>query len=169
MDRRRTVCVWTCSLASGDRLVVSERVVTERHVVHRSLAERRQVDCLAERERDDVGDPAGRLDVAARDCGGRSRVDQAAGRRCDLNGSVGTGGRGDVRANDLLGWDVASKTSVKLNKSLCQRAAQWAEKAGYSSLDEFIEHMIEKELAKLGEPDSKDDVIKKLKGLGYLE
>ena len=64
---------------------------------------------------------------------------------------------------------MASKTSVKLNTSLCQRAAQWAEKAGYSSLDEFIEHMIEKELAKLGEPDSKDDVIKKLKGLGYLE
>ncbi|PYT24162.1 MAG: hypothetical protein DMG57_29555 [Acidobacteria bacterium] len=64
---------------------------------------------------------------------------------------------------------MASKTSVKLNKSLCRRAAQWAEKAGYSSLDEFIEHMIEKELAKLGEPDSKDDVIKKLKGLGYLE
>ncbi len=64
---------------------------------------------------------------------------------------------------------MASKTSVKLNKSLCQRAVLWAEKAGYSSLDEFIEHMIEKELAKLGEPDSKDDVIKKLKGLGYLE
>lgn len=61
-----------------------------------------------------------------------------------------------------------SKTNVKLNKSLCQRAAQSAAKAGYSSLEEFIEHILEKEIARTGEADSKEDVEKKLKGLGYL-
>ena len=59
---------------------------------------------------------------------------------------------------------------MKLNKSLCERAAKAATKAGYSSVEEFIEHAIEKELARL-EPatDNRDDVLKKLKGLGYLE
>ena len=61
-----------------------------------------------------------------------------------------------------------SKTSLKLNKTLCQRAARVAEKAGYSSVEEFVEHVLEKELAHFEESDSKE-VIKKLKGLGYLE
>jgi hypothetical protein len=65
--------------------------------------------------------------------------------------------------------DVSSKTTVKLNKVLCQRAARIAQQAGYSSVEEFIEHVLEKELAHFEESDSKEDVIKKLKGLGYLE
>lgn len=59
--------------------------------------------------------------------------------------------------------------TVKLNKVLCQRAARIAEHAGYSSVEEFIEHVLEKELVHFEESDSKDEVIKKLKGLGYLE
>jgi hypothetical protein len=62
-----------------------------------------------------------------------------------------------------------SKTTLKLNKNLCQRAARESEKAGYSSLEEFVEHVLEKELARLEESGSKDEVVKKLKGLGYLE
>lgn len=58
---------------------------------------------------------------------------------------------------------------MKLNKTLCQRAARVAEKAGYSSVEEFVEHVLEKELAHFEESDSKEEVIKKLKGLGYLE
>ena len=64
---------------------------------------------------------------------------------------------------------MPSKTSVKLNKTLCQRAARVAEKAGYSSVEEFMEHVLEKELAHFEEADSKEEVIKKLKGLGYIE
>jgi metal-responsive CopG/Arc/MetJ family transcriptional regulator len=64
---------------------------------------------------------------------------------------------------------VPSKASVKLNKTLCQRAARVAEKAGYSSVEEFMEHVLEKELAHFEEADSKEEVIKKLKGLGYIE
>ena len=64
---------------------------------------------------------------------------------------------------------MLSKTAIKLNKALCQRAERAAQKAGYSSVEEFVEHLVEKELAKLEESDSKDEVTKKLKGLGYLE
>ena len=64
---------------------------------------------------------------------------------------------------------MSFRTTVKLNKSLCDRARLLVEKAGYSSLEEFIEHAIEKDLARLEETDSKEDLIKKLKGLGYLE
>jgi Arc/MetJ-type ribon-helix-helix transcriptional regulator len=64
---------------------------------------------------------------------------------------------------------MSSRTTVKLNKSLCDRAKLLVEKAGYSSLEEFIEHAMEKDLARLEEADSKEDLIKKLKGLGYLE
>jgi metal-responsive CopG/Arc/MetJ family transcriptional regulator len=64
---------------------------------------------------------------------------------------------------------MASKTTVKLRKALCDRARVVVEKAGYSSLEEFIEHAIEKDLVRLEEAGSREDLIKKLKGLGYLE
>jgi hypothetical protein len=60
-------------------------------------------------------------------------------------------------------------TSVKLNRSLCERAAAAAKKAGYSSLEEFVEHAIEKQLAQFEDPESKAQVLRKLKGLGYLD
>lgn len=60
-------------------------------------------------------------------------------------------------------------TSVKLSKSLCDRAKKLVEKAGYSSLEEFIEHAVERDLARLEETQSKEELIKKLEGLGYLK
>jgi Arc/MetJ-type ribon-helix-helix transcriptional regulator len=64
---------------------------------------------------------------------------------------------------------LSSKASVKLNKSLYERAQTHAEKAGYSSVDEFVQHLLERELARLEDSASRDDVESKLKGLGYLE
>lgn len=64
---------------------------------------------------------------------------------------------------------LTNKTVLKLNKFLCQRARKGAEKQGYSSLEEFIEHAIEKELSTMEEPEAKQKVIKNLKGLGYIE
>jgi len=64
---------------------------------------------------------------------------------------------------------LTNKTVLKLNKFLCQRARKAAEKQGYSSLEEFIEHAIEKELAHIEDPDSKQNIVNKLKGLGYIE
>jgi hypothetical protein len=64
---------------------------------------------------------------------------------------------------------LSSKTSVKLNKDLCDRARAHAEKLGYSSLEEFVQHLLEREMAKLEESSSREEVENKLKGLGYLE
>jgi metal-responsive CopG/Arc/MetJ family transcriptional regulator len=61
------------------------------------------------------------------------------------------------------------KTAIKIDKSLCRRVEQAAAKAGYSSREEFIEHAIEKELTHYEEGERKDEVIRKLKGLGYIE
>ena len=44
-----------------------------------------------------------------------------------------------------------------------------SETAGYSSPQEFVLHVLEKELAKIEEADSDEEIVKKLKGLGYLE
>jgi Arc/MetJ-type ribon-helix-helix transcriptional regulator len=62
-----------------------------------------------------------------------------------------------------------SKTSVNLDKPLHERARSAAEKAGYSSLEEFVRHAVEKELSRIEEAESKDAVTKQLRGLGYLE
>jgi hypothetical protein len=64
---------------------------------------------------------------------------------------------------------MLSKTTLKLNKTICERARRAAQAAGYSSLEEFVEHAVEKELANHEESLSKDDLVRKLKGLGYLE
>ena len=60
--------------------------------------------------------------------------------------------------------------SIKLSNDLWQRVEQHAKHAGYSSPEEFIEHVIEKELSRQEEVDSsRDEVERRLKGLGYLE
>ncbi len=64
---------------------------------------------------------------------------------------------------------MRATVNVKLNKTLCDRARVIVEKAGYSSLEEFIEHAVEKDLARLEQTDSKEELIRKLTGLGYLK
>lgn len=60
------------------------------------------------------------------------------------------------------------KVKVKLDKDLMQKVKKYAEMAGYSSAEEFITHCLEKEMAKLEESDSEEEIKKKLKGLGYI-
>lgn len=64
---------------------------------------------------------------------------------------------------------MGDKTTVKLNAALCRRARRAADGSGYSSVEEFIEHAIERELQVFESAESKDDVMKKLKGLGYID
>lgn len=59
--------------------------------------------------------------------------------------------------------------TVKLKKKTWQRVKQCSEAAGYSSPEEFVEHVLERELAKLEDAESDEEIVKKLKGLGYLE
>jgi hypothetical protein len=57
---------------------------------------------------------------------------------------------------------------LKLDRALLARAKRYADMAGYSSVDEFVTHMLEKELAKLESSASEQEILNKLKGLGYI-
>ena len=57
---------------------------------------------------------------------------------------------------------------VKIDKALLDKIKKYAEMSGYSSVEEFITHCLEKEIAKIEEADSEEENKKKLKGLGYI-
>ena len=59
---------------------------------------------------------------------------------------------------------------IKLDADLYERVKKVATIAGYSSPEEFIVHIIEKELAKI-EPEDADEkaITERLRGLGYIE
>lgn len=57
---------------------------------------------------------------------------------------------------------------VKIDKALFDKIKKYAEMSGYSSVEEFITHCLEKEVAKIEEVDSEEEIKKKLKGLGYI-
>jgi hypothetical protein len=59
--------------------------------------------------------------------------------------------------------------SIKLNSDLWTRVEQHASKAGYSSPEEFVEHVLERELARQEQDDEDGQIERRLKGLGYLE
>ena len=58
--------------------------------------------------------------------------------------------------------------SIKLDKTLLAKVKQYAELAGYSSAEEFITHILEKEIAQLETAGTEDEIKKRLKGLGYI-
>jgi len=57
---------------------------------------------------------------------------------------------------------------IKIDKELYKKIKKYAEIAGYSSVEEFVNHALEKEIAKLEESESEEEIKKKLKGLGYI-
>ncbi len=59
-------------------------------------------------------------------------------------------------------------TKVKLDRDLVDKVKKYADIAGYSSPEEFITHALEKELAKLEDADSEEEIKKRLRGLGYI-
>jgi metal-responsive CopG/Arc/MetJ family transcriptional regulator len=59
-------------------------------------------------------------------------------------------------------------SSIKLDKALLARVKRYSDLAGYSSVEEFITHALEKQLAQLESADSEDEIKKRLKGLGYI-
>ncbi len=58
--------------------------------------------------------------------------------------------------------------NAKLPKDLLERCKAVADAAGYSDANEFIIHALEKELGKLEDSGSDEDLKKKLQGLGYI-
>ncbi|MGO4885641.1 MAG: hypothetical protein ACLP59_33190 [Bryobacteraceae bacterium] len=65
--------------------------------------------------------------------------------------------------------------TIKLKKELWVKVVQAAQAAGYSSPQEFVEHVVEREAAKIAEvkPDEEaqpdEEVVRRLKGLGYID
>ena len=59
--------------------------------------------------------------------------------------------------------------SVKVNKDLWDRIKKCADASGYSSPEEFVQHVLEREVARLEDTQSDEEIARKLKGLGYLE
>jgi len=57
---------------------------------------------------------------------------------------------------------------IKLSRELFEKVKQLAELSGYSSVDEFVAHVLEKEITKATEDDDKEKVKERLKGLGYI-
>jgi metal-responsive CopG/Arc/MetJ family transcriptional regulator len=61
-----------------------------------------------------------------------------------------------------------SGNKIKIDPDLLDRIKQISEVAGYASHEEFIHHVLERELAQFEEASSDDDITEKLRGLGYI-
>ena len=59
--------------------------------------------------------------------------------------------------------------SITVSKQLWERIERAAKAGGYSSPEEFARHVLDKYVPKSEDSDSKEEILKKLKGLGYIE
>ena len=57
---------------------------------------------------------------------------------------------------------------IKLDNELYFKAEKYADLAGYSSVDEFIRHVLETEIEKIDDSASDEDIKNRLRGLGYI-
>ena len=62
-------------------------------------------------------------------------------------------------------------SKIKMSKDLLERCKQRAAEIGYSSVEEFVAHVLEKELRSMQPKtgNERDEIMKRLKGLGYVE
>lgn len=58
---------------------------------------------------------------------------------------------------------------IKIDDALFERVKKVAQLAGYANPEEFIVHVMEKELSVLESASSDAEVTERLRGLGYLE
>ena len=63
----------------------------------------------------------------------------------------------------------STKQKIKIDKDLYQRLTKSAQRGGYSSTDELIRHVLEREVADLEQKMDQEQVEKQLRGLGYIE
>ncbi len=59
-------------------------------------------------------------------------------------------------------------SKIKIDNDLLKKAKEYAAKAGYTSVEEFVSYIIEKEISKLEDTESEEEVKKRLQGLGYI-
>jgi len=60
------------------------------------------------------------------------------------------------------------KKGIQLDPALMEKVKAAADKAGYASADEFVAHVLERELSRTDDASNDEDVKKKLEGLGYI-
>lgn len=60
-------------------------------------------------------------------------------------------------------------SKITIDSHLYERVKKVAQAAGYASTDEFVIHMIEKELSLIEAAKDDEQVLERLKGLGYIE
>ncbi len=58
---------------------------------------------------------------------------------------------------------------IKIEDGLYERVKNVAQLAGYATPEEFVVHVIEKELSVLESASTDADVTERLRGLGYIE
>jgi len=57
---------------------------------------------------------------------------------------------------------------VKIDKELYQKAKDFAQEIGYSSVDEYVAHLLEREVNAAQGNDEDEKVKEQLRGLGYI-
>ncbi len=57
---------------------------------------------------------------------------------------------------------------IKIEQELYNRVKEFADIAGYASIDEFITHVLEKEISSTEEVDSEEEMKNRLRGLDYI-
>ena len=65
-------------------------------------------------------------------------------------------------------FGFGKNVSVKIDKDLHARVAKVPDVAGYATVEEFIQHILEKEMLHFEDTKNDADIRAKLKGLGYI-
>jgi hypothetical protein len=60
------------------------------------------------------------------------------------------------------------KKGIQIDPALMEKVKAAASKAGYASVDEYVAHVLERELSRTDDASNDEDVKKKLEGLGYI-
>ncbi|MBK7878410.1 MAG: hypothetical protein IPJ77_22370 [Planctomycetes bacterium] len=61
-----------------------------------------------------------------------------------------------------------SDNKIKVDKDLLERVKKIAQVAGYASHEEFIQHVLEREVQQFEGANSDAEITEKLRGLGYI-
>jgi hypothetical protein len=65
--------------------------------------------------------------------------------------------------------EIMFEPKIRINKALYELVEQKADEEGYSSIDEYVTHILEKAVANAGENASEEEIRERLRGLGYLK
>ncbi len=57
---------------------------------------------------------------------------------------------------------------IKIDADLYEKVKKYSGIAGYSSVEEFVAHALEKEIAQFDEDETEEQIRERLRGLGYI-